>query len=148
MSNNPVTVYVDVVCDLFHAGHVRFFEQARALGDRLIVGVMSDDDVQSYKPRPVLNLDERAAVLRACRLVDRVIAPAPLFCTARFLDAIGADFCCHGDDYDAETLAFFYHDLIAHSRLRSVPYTKGISSRDIVERIATRLRDGTLRIRT
>jgi hypothetical protein len=39
-----------------------------------------------------------------------------------------------------------YGDLIPRNRLKVVPYTPGISSRDLVERIATRLRDGTLRI--
>ena len=38
---DPVWVYVDGVCDLFHAGHVRFFEKARAFGDRLVVGLHS-----------------------------------------------------------------------------------------------------------
>ncbi|MBV9824566.1 MAG: adenylyltransferase/cytidyltransferase family protein [Alphaproteobacteria bacterium] len=141
----PVVVYADVVCDLFHAGHVRFFELARALGDRLIVGMMADDDVATYKPRPVLTLAERATVVAACRLVDRVIAPAPLHCTARFLDEIGAAFCVHGDDMRDDELMYFYRDLIEHGRLRKVPYTQGISSRAIVARIAGRLAAGTLR---
>jgi len=145
--SKSTAVYVDVVCDLFHAGHVEFFRHARALGDRLIVGLISDEDTATYKPRPILTLEERAAVVSACRYVDAVIPAAPLFCTAAFLDSIGAAFVCHGDDFTPETLRYYYGDLVTSGRLRTVPYTAGISSRQIIERIADRLREGSLRPR-
>jgi cytidyltransferase-like protein len=139
-SVKPVWVYADVVCDLFHYGHVAFFEQARLLGDRLVVGVVGDRDVLTYKPAPILTHAERVAVVRGCRFVDRVLeAPAPLYCTCAFLDQIGADFCCHADDMSAEELARWYGDLIPAGRLKLVRYTPGISSREIVARVARRL---------
>ena len=110
----PITIYADVVCDLFHYGHVEFFRQARALGDRLIVGLVSDGNVATYEP-------------------------PPLHCTRAFLDEIGADYCCHGDDMSADQLAFWYGDLISSGRLKVVRYTPAISSRQIVARIADRL---------
>jgi len=142
-----VWIYADVVCDLFHHGHVEFFRLARALGDRLVVGVVSDLDVASYKPAPIMTYDERVAVVRSCRLVDRVLdGPAPLYCTRKFLDEIGADYCCHGDDMSREELDHWYHDLAPAGRLKVVPYTPRISSRQIVERIVKRAPNGTLRI--
>lgn len=142
----PVWIYVDVVCDLFHHGHVEFFRRARALGDRLVVGLVSDADVASYKPPPILSFDERLAVVRACRHVDRVLdAPAPLHCTRAFLDRIGAHYCCHGDDMTDEQLEFWYGDLARTGGLRKVPYTAAISSREIVARVVARHRAGTLR---
>ena len=45
-------VYVDMVGDLFHIGHINMFKQARELGDYLIVGVHSDKAVESYKRTP------------------------------------------------------------------------------------------------
>lgn len=143
----PVTIYADVVCDLFHAGHVEFFRQARALGDRLIVGLVSDANVETYKPSPIMTLTERVAVVSTCRYVDSVVPDCPLFCTPEFLDSIGADFACHGDDFSPESLHYYYGALIPSGRLRTVHYTSGISSRDIVERVATRLKAGTLRIK-
>jgi cytidyltransferase-like protein len=139
-----VWVYVDVVCDLFHLGHVEFFRRARALGDRLIVGVVGDDAVATYKPRPIMTTAERAATVAGCRYVDRVIVDAPLFCTCAHLDAIGADFVVHGDDFAPDQLAHFYHDVIGSGRLKTVPYTKSISSRELIARIAQRVRDGAL----
>jgi len=148
MSSNPSTrlvwIYADVVCDLFHYGHVEFFRRARALGDRLVVGLVSDRDVLSYKPAPIMAYEERAAVVRSCRLVDRVLDfPAPLYCTPRFLDDIGADYCCHGDDMSEGELDRWYHAVAAVARLKVVRYTPDISSRQIVARIVNRLHDKT-----
>jgi ethanolamine-phosphate cytidylyltransferase/choline-phosphate cytidylyltransferase len=138
-TRKTVRVYADVVCDLFHAGHVEFFRRARALADELIVGVVADADVATYKPEPIMSFAERLAVVRACRLVDRVLdEPAPLHCSCAFLDRIGADFACHGDDLAADAIAFWYGDLIPAGRIRTVPYTRGISSREIVRRVAAR----------
>jgi cytidyltransferase-like protein len=143
-----VWVYADAVCDLFHAGHVEFLRQARKLGDRLIVGLVSDADASTYKPAPIMTHAERVAVVRACRFVDRVLDnPAPLRCTRDFLDSIGADFACHGDDFSQTEIAHWYADLIPSGRIRVVPYTRSISSRDIIERVTTRLRAGSLRSR-
>jgi ethanolamine-phosphate cytidylyltransferase len=140
-----IWVYADVVCDLFHYGHVEFFRQARALGDRLIVGVVGDDDVMTYKPAPMMSFQERLAVVAACRHVDRVLPePAPLFCTCAHLDRIGADFACHGDDYAPEDVAYWYADLLPAGRVRTVRYTRAISTRMIVARLAGRLRGDSL----
>lgn len=138
--SNLVWVYVDVVCDLFHPGHVAFFRQARALGDRLIVGVVGDEAVATYKPRPIMSTAERVAMVESCRYVDRVIADAPLFCTRAHLDAIGAAFVVHGDDFPPDELAHWYKDVIGSGRLKTVPYTRTVSSRQIVQRVAERLR--------
>lgn len=145
-SPRPVVIYADVVCDLFHAGHVEFLRKARELGDRLIVGLVSDADVATYKPAPIMTFAERAAVVRACRYVDEVLdEPSPLLCTCALLDRIGADFACHGDDLAPADVVYFYGDVMAAGRLKVLRYTAGISSRQIVSRVVQRYREGTLR---
>ncbi len=140
-----VWVYTEGVFDLFHAGHVEFLRQARQLGDRLVVGLVSDADTALYKLPPILTFAERQAVVRACRHADRVLDdPAPAITTRAFLDQIGAAFCCHGDDFDPAMLTRFYGDLMPAGRLKTVKYTASISSRAIVARIAARLADGAL----
>jgi|SRR5215469_574862 ethanolamine-phosphate cytidylyltransferase len=139
-------VYADAVCDLFHLGHIEFFRQARALGDRLVVGLLSDADTMKYKPAPILSFAERLAVVKTCVHVDRVIEePVPLIPTAAYLDSIGAEFLVHGDDMTKDVLEKFYGDLMTHGRLRTVRYTPHISSRQIVDRVVKRWQEGSLR---
>jgi len=52
-------VYVDMVADLFHYGHVEFLKKARSLGDYLLVGIHADDAVASHKRSTILTMDER-----------------------------------------------------------------------------------------
>ena len=61
--------------DLLHVGHVRYLEDARALGDLLIVGVNGDDAVRRLKGpgRPLMPAVERAEMLAALRAVDHVV---------------------------------------------------------------------------
>jgi len=76
-ANNGVRVYVDMVGDLFHAGHVSLLREARGHGDWLVVGVLSDETAESYKRRPIMTLAERVTVIEACRYVDEVVPDAP-----------------------------------------------------------------------
>lgn len=149
MAEQPlVWIYVDGVCDLFHPGHLAFFRKARALGDRLVVGLHSDDEVSTYKPAPIMSFAERLEMVAACSLVDRVVPePVPLRCTLQQLNKVGADFVCHADDMSPEQMAEWYGPLVAAGRLRVVPYTRGVSSREIIERVADRLKAGTLRVK-
>lgn len=77
MNNNkndkPVIVYTFVVGDLFHANHVRFLELARSFGDKLIVGVLSDSAVESYKRIPIYPLKDRLLIVSSLKFVDMVI---------------------------------------------------------------------------
>ena len=66
---------------------------------------------------------------------------------AAFLDSIGAAFACHGDDFSEAERERSFPGLLAAKRLKIVPYTRTVSSREIIERVARRLREGTLRVR-
>lgn len=101
-------VYVDMVGDLFHAGHVSLLREARRHGDHLIVGILSDDSAASYKRRPVMTLSERAAVVQSCRYVDEVITDAPLVLTDDFLAQHSIGVVVHGDDLSPEVAETVY----------------------------------------
>ncbi len=130
-----VRVYADMVGDLFHYGHVAFLRQARALGDRLIVGVHSDEVVESYKRKPVLTMRERVAAIEGCRYADEVIPDAPLEVTRAWVEAHDIDLVAHGDDFDETRLRRMYGEPMAMGILRTVPYTAEISSSEIIQRI-------------
>lgn len=59
----PVRVYMDGCFDMMHYGHCNALRQARALGDQLVVGVISDEEIIMNKGPPVTPLNERLAIL-------------------------------------------------------------------------------------
>jgi cytidyltransferase-like protein len=132
-------VYVDVVGDLFHHGHVEFFRRARDLGDTLVVGVPSDATAESYKRVPVMTMDERVRVVEACRYVDEVIPDAPLGVGLDWISRHRIDLVVHGDDLDEQATTLMYRVPRELGILRTIPYTEGISSSDILARLRDRL---------
>ncbi len=133
-------IYVDGVFDLFHAGHVAFLEKARALGGpgaTLIVGVITDEDA-SWKRPPVIAHANRVAVVSACRAVDLVVSNPPLVVDGKFLDDHQIDLVVHGDDDRQER---FFKAAIDRGVMRYVPYTAGISTSEIIEKVERRTAD-------
>ncbi|HSK22643.1 MAG TPA: adenylyltransferase/cytidyltransferase family protein [Egicoccus sp.] len=131
-------VYVDMVGDLFHAGHVELLRQARTFGDHLVVGVLADEVVAAYKRPPVMNLDERVAVIEACRYVDEVIPAAPDVVTLAFLREHDLAVVVHGDDLDDDAIAAVYAEVAAAGILRLVPQRPDISTSELLRRIRGR----------
>ena len=131
-------IYADIVGDLLHAGHIEFFKMAKQYGDYLIIGVLSDEDVASYKRVPILTLQERVAMIKACKYVDEVIVAPPLRLTKEWIQEHQIDLVVHGDDFNKELLMDQYGISIELGIFRSVPYTQGISTTDIIQRIVGR----------
>lgn len=134
----PVRVYADIVGDLFHMGHVEFFKNARALGDVLIIGVLSDETVASYKRVPILTMKERAAVIGACKYVDEVILDPPLRTSKEWLEEHQIDLVVHGDDFNLDLVLDQYPVPFQLGIFKLVPYTKEISTTKIIQRIKDR----------
>jgi cytidyltransferase-like protein len=84
-------VYVDMVADLFHFGHVAFLKQASAFGDYLLVGIMSDASVRANKRVPIMTMEERVASLSGCRYVNEVTPDAPWTMNADFMEQHAID---------------------------------------------------------
>ena len=131
----PRRIYVDVICDLFHYGHARFFEQARSFGTELVVGVCSDEVALSYKRKPILSLEERIESIRACRFVDEILIDPPAPVTIDFLAMNSIDLVVHGDDMSEESLTYWYGAAISTNKFATVSYTPGISTSEIIERV-------------
>jgi cytidyltransferase-like protein len=131
-------VYTCLVGDLFHAGHVNFLRQAKELGDHLMVGVCSDEDCTRYKRVPIMTMSERMAVIETCRYVDSVIAAPPSVVDTAFMELHGIDLLVHADDSNEQQLMYFYGDAIRAGKFRTVPYTPGLSTTEILKRIAAR----------
>jgi len=98
-------VYAFMVGDLFHIGHLKALQQAKALGDYLIVGVITDEGVTAYKRQPIIPLKERLEIIRNIKCVDEVIVQEGLDPTPnlmRYKPSAVPDILVHGDDWSED----------------------------------------------
>jgi rfaE bifunctional protein nucleotidyltransferase chain/domain len=103
--NGAKIVLANGCFDLFHVGHIRYLAGAKALGDILIVGINSDEQVRKLKGknRPLMSENERAEIVSALRFVDLVtIFDEPT--VTELIRAIRPDFHAKGTDYTTETV--------------------------------------------
>jgi len=127
-------VYTDMAADMFHVGHLNLIKRAKSLGDYLIVGIHSDDDIGQYKRRPIIPQEDRYEMIRSCRYVDEVIESAPLVMTKEFLLDNKIDLVVRGDDVTPEHLRQ-QATPIKMDIMRYLPRTKGVSTTLIIDNI-------------
>jgi len=128
-SNGNVVVFTAGVWDILHIGHLNLLSRARALGDKLIVGVLTDEAAERYKPRPVMPYEQRLEIIRALRVVDDVVQVDDTNATS-LLQRLRPDILVHGSDIDKKE-----GWEIGQTWMRSngrqfvvLPYTEGVSS--------------------
>jgi rfaE bifunctional protein nucleotidyltransferase chain/domain len=132
-------VFTNGVFDLLHRGHVDVLAAARALGDRLIVGVNDDASVRRLKgdTRPLAPLEDRVAVLAALESVDLVTAFAE-DTPEELIRAVRPDVLVKGADYAASEIAGGAFVRSYGGRVETVPLTPGRSTSALVEKLAGR----------
>lgn len=122
--------------DLFHAGHVRYLAAARELGDILVVGINSDEQVEKLKGpgRPYIPEQERAEIVSAFRPVDLVtIFPEPT--VEELILAIRPDIHAKGTDYTADTVPEREIVRSYGGRVAIVGDPKDHSSTDLIKKV-------------
>lgn len=131
-------VYLDGVFDLCHVGHKNHIMRALQHGNRVFVGVMSDEDVKKYKRSPIMTLEERCAEVQSLRCVYKVIPEAPCFgMTKEFIQKynIHVVLCSAEYDNDADE---YYRVPREMGLVKTLPRTEGISTSDIIKRMKAR----------
>lgn len=124
-------VFTNGCFDILHAGHVRYLERARRLGDVLIVGLNADRSVSSLKPgRPVNSQKHRAEVLAALSFVDHIVIFSEKTPYA-LIKAVQPDVLVKGGDWKKKDIVG--SDIARETR--SLPYVKGLSTTGIIEKI-------------
>lgn len=129
--------YTDGVYDLFHVGHLRMIEAARKRCDYLIVGVHSDAVVESYKHRtPIIGEAERREIVAGLRAVDRAVINTTRD-KLELWKMYHFDVVFIGDDWKGTQRWNDFERLLAQVgvRVEYLPYTKGISTTQLRQRI-------------
>jgi len=134
--NGQRVVFTNGCFDLLHPGHLRCLEQARGLGDLLVVAINSDPSVRELKgaARPIIPQHERAEILAALAAVDYVVIfdePTPRLLIARLLP----DVLVKGGDWGADEIVGREEVEAAGGRVVSVPLEPGYSTTALLEQI-------------
>jgi D-beta-D-heptose 7-phosphate kinase/D-beta-D-heptose 1-phosphate adenosyltransferase len=129
-------VFTNGVFDILHVGHVRYLEQARALGDALVVAINSDASVRELKGagRPLINQDERAEILAALRSVNYVSVFDDVSPRSLIADLL-PDVLVKGGDYALDEIHGREEVEAGGGRVVSLPFVEGVSSSALIERM-------------
>lgn len=122
--------YTTGVFDMFHIGHLNILRRAKAHCDHLIVGVSTDDLVQSYKNKtPIIPFEQRMAIVGAIRYVDEVVPQTTMDKMEAWMH-LHFDVMFHGNEWQGTDL---YNDYVRRFgevgvEVMFLPHTDGISS--------------------
>jgi len=121
--------------DVLHIGHLRYLEEARALGDALIVAVNDDASVRRLKgdSRPLNGLADRMGLLAGLRCVDAVVAFSE-DTPARLIEAVGPDVLVKGGDYCVDQIAGADSVMARGGEVQVLAFHDGYSTTGLIER--------------
>lgn len=144
--NGERCVFTNGCFDLLHLGHIRYLQEARALGDFLVLGLNSDASVQMLKgpQRPLIPENARAEILAALSCID-YITIFPERTASALVDALQPDIYVKGADYavsaaggsepDLSKLPEASHVQAYGGAMRFIPYLPGYSTTELIEKI-------------
>lgn len=135
-SRSERIVFTNGCFDLLHRGHVEYLQEARALGDVLVIGLNSDASVRRLKGagRPLVAAADRAAVLAALRCVNAITIfeeDTP----RRLIAALLPDVLAKGGDYDADDVVGADAVRAADGEVAILPFRSGYSTTGLIQRI-------------
>lgn len=132
-------VFTNGLFDLLHIGHLNYLERARALGDKLIVGLNSDASSRALKgdAHPILPQEERGRLLAALKVVDVVVIFDDRTASA-LIRVLQPDIYVKGGDYALKNWPEREVALALGCDVKLIPFLKGHSTSKLVERILAR----------
>lgn len=129
--------YTTGVFDMFHIGHLNILKNAKARCDYLIVGVSTDDVVETYKNhRPIIPFDERVEIVSSIKYVDEVV-PQTSMNKMEAYNKLHFDVLFHGSDWKGSDM---YNKIIEEFseigvKVEFLPHTEGTSSTMLREKL-------------
>ncbi len=138
-NDQKIIVFTNGCFDIIHRGHVEYLQEAKLLGDFLIVGLNSNASVKRIKgkPRPYQNEQDRAAILNAMKMVDMVVifdedTPLELICELK------PNVLVKGGDYDSQSIVGAIEMEGWGGSVKIIPFLKGYGTSKLVEKILDR----------
>ena len=131
---------MDGVFDLFHIGHLEAIKKAKEIAGnngKVIIGIVSDEDVKSYKREPIINEKDRVEIISNLKLVDQVIFPCPMSTTKEFLEKYNIDLVVHGfsDENDWNNQKIYFKNVIELGKFKKIEYSNKCSTTKIINKI-------------
>lgn len=138
-----MNVYMDGVFDMFHRGHLEAIKKTRneaGINGRVIIGVVSDKDANSYKRVPIINELDRVEIIKNIKDVDEVIFPCPMSVNRDFIEKHNIDMVVHGfaDINDYNNQKEFFQEIIDLGKFKMQEYYNKTSTTDIIKKIKDR----------
>lgn len=129
-------VWSDGCYDMVHFGHANQLRQTKEMGDYLVVGVHSDEEITRHKGPPVFTEEERYKIVKAIKWVDEVVQDAPYITSLETLEKHDCDFCVHGSDITLDAGGLdTYRFVKAAGKYKECQRTIGVSTTDLVDRM-------------
>ena len=129
-------VFTNGCFDIIHRGHIEVLARTADLGDKLVIGLNSDQSIQKLKgeDRPIIDEQSRAILLAALSFVDAIVLfseDTPL----KLISALLPDVLAKGGDYEIETIVG--HEIVQKNggKVKLVPFVDGFSSTTIIDKI-------------
>lgn len=135
-SEKKKIVFTNGCFDILHKGHVAYLQEAKSLGDILIVGMNTDASVKKLKgsERPINSLEDRAFVLSALRSVDYVV-PFDEDTPLTLIQSIMPDILVKGGDYTIDTIVGAKEVMANGGTVDIIPFVEGKSTTTIIDAI-------------
>ncbi len=129
-------VFTNGCFDLLHAGHVTYLSQAKALGDKLVLGLNSDKSIRTIKgdSRPLVSLDNRVILLDALSMIDMIVSFDEATPVA-LIQALKPDIHVKGGDYQPDALPEYPVVKRYGGEVRILSFVEGLSTTRLVDRI-------------
>ena len=127
-----MTAYTNGVYDLFHVGHTNLFKRIKEKCDKLIVGVHNDEQVMTYKRRPIISYNDRLEIIKSCKYVDAVYENADLITTDKILYKLNADYLFAGKENEQFIKKY---SQVSDNKLILLDRTSHICTSDIIKKI-------------
>jgi len=135
-SQQKKIVFTNGCFDLMHTGHVTYLEEAKSLGDVLVVGINSDDSVKRAKgnSRPIFNLQDRATLLLALKAVDYVCS-FPEDTPDLIIKQVKPDVLVKGGDWPEDKIVGADFVKSRGGIVKSLKFVDGYSTTSVIEKI-------------